>query len=111
MAQRNTAITPKIEGSMSIASNLAPIREAISAACRRANRSESGVALMAVSKMHPAEAILEAHAAGLRLFGENRVQEFQSKHPLVVALPGATFHLIGPLTSTLVRIQPSPPVK
>ena len=85
--------------SMSIASNLAPIRDRIADACRRANRSDSDVTLMAVSKMHPVEAILEAHAAGLRLFGENRVQEFQAKHPTVSPLPDATFHLIGPLQS------------
>ena len=84
---------------MSIAANVAPIREQIAAACRRVNRSESDIALMAVSKMHPVEAILEAHAAGLRLFGENRVQEFQAKYPAVFSLPDATFHLIGPLQS------------
>lgn len=52
---------------------------------------------MAVSKMHPAEAILEAHAAGQRLFGENRVQEMQAKYPLVSALEAIELHLIGPL--------------
>ena len=83
----------------SIAQNLAPIRDQIASACRRAQRPESDVALMAVSKMHPVEAILEAHAAGLRLFGENRVQEFQQKHPTVSLLADASFHLIGPLQS------------
>jgi pyridoxal phosphate enzyme (YggS family) len=82
-----------------LAANLARIREQIAAACRRANRPESEVALMAVSKMHPAEAILEAHAAGLRLFGENRVQEFAEKSPTVAHLSDAEFHLIGPLQS------------
>ena len=66
---------------MPLAENLARIREQIANACRRASRPESEVALMAVSKMHPAEAILEAYAAGLRLFGENRVQEWQEKSP------------------------------
>jgi pyridoxal phosphate enzyme (YggS family) len=84
---------------MSFAENLARVREQIAAACRRANRAESEVALMAVSKMHPAASILEAHAAGLRLFGENRVQEFQEKSSLVAHLPNAQFHLIGPLQS------------
>jgi PLP dependent protein len=84
---------------MSLAENLVRIREQMAAACRRANRPESEVALMAVSKMHSAEAILEAHAAGLRLFGENRVQEFQEKSPLVAHLPHAEYHLIGPLQS------------
>ena len=84
---------------MSLAQNLARIREQIPAACRRANRPESSVALMAVSKMHPAEAVLEAYAAGLRLFGENRVQEFAEKSPALAHLTGAEFHLIGPLQS------------
>jgi len=84
---------------MSVAANLSRIREQIAAACRRANRPESSVALMAVSKMHPAEAVLEAYAAGLRLFGENRVQEFAEKSPALAHLTGAEFHLIGPLQS------------
>jgi hypothetical protein len=54
---------------------------------------------MAVSKVHPVEAILEAYAAGQRLFGENRVQEFQEKSPYLKELAGAEFHLIGPLQS------------
>jgi pyridoxal phosphate enzyme (YggS family) len=54
---------------------------------------------MAVSKVHPVEAILEAYAAGQRLFGENRVQEFQEKSPLLKDLAEAEFHLIGPLQS------------
>ena len=52
---------------------------------------------MAVSKVHPAEAIVQAHEAGQRLFGENRVQEMQAKYPLVGALAGIELHLIGPL--------------
>jgi len=89
----------------SIAANLHQLHDRIADACAHAHRSPSDVALMAVSKMHPAEAILEAHAAGQRLFGENRVQEFATK---VLALsssgpwrlePGTSFHLIGPLQS------------
>jgi PLP dependent protein len=84
---------------MSIAENLAHLHEQIAEACRRANRSEHEVALMAVSKVHPVEVILEAYAAGQRLFGENRVQEFQEKSQHVTALSEAEFHLIGPLQS------------
>jgi pyridoxal phosphate enzyme (YggS family) len=84
---------------MPIAENLTRIREQIAAACHSAGRPESEVALMAVSKTHPAEAILEAYAAGLRLFGENRVQEFGEKSAAVAHLAGASFHLIGPLQS------------
>jgi PLP dependent protein len=82
-----------------ITENLARLHEQITEACRRSNRPESDVALMAVSKVHPIEAILEAYAAGHRLFGENRVQEFQEKSPHLKALSGAEFHLIGPLQS------------
>jgi hypothetical protein len=84
---------------MSIAENLAHLHQQITEACRRSNRSESDVALMAVSKVHPVEAILEAYAAGQRLFGENRVQEFQEKSPHLKDLTEASFHLIGPLQS------------
>jgi pyridoxal phosphate enzyme (YggS family) len=81
---------------MSISSNLQRIRNEIADACARAHRDPSTVALMAVSKMHPADAILEAHAAGQRLFGENRVQEWQSKQAAVSAID-IEAHLIGPL--------------
>jgi pyridoxal phosphate enzyme (YggS family) len=82
-----------------IAENLAHLHEQITEACRRSNRAKSDVALMAVSKVHPVEAILEAYAAGQRLFGENRVQEFQEKSPHLKELARAEFHLIGPLQS------------
>jgi pyridoxal phosphate enzyme (YggS family) len=84
---------------MSIADNLTRLHEQIAEACHRSNRSVDEVALMAVSKVHPVEAILEAYAAGQRLFGENRVQEFQEKSPQLAALTDAQFHLIGPLQS------------
>lgn len=54
---------------------------------------------MAVSKVHPAEAILEAYEAGQRLFGENRVQEYEQKSTALAGLKDASFHLIGPLQS------------
>jgi PLP dependent protein len=54
---------------------------------------------MAVTKVHPVEVILEAYAAGHRIFGENRVQEFQEKSQHLTALNDAEFHLIGPLQS------------
>ena len=84
---------------MSINENLAHLHQQITQACRRANRRENDVALMAVSKVHPVESILEAYAAGQRLFGENRVQEFQEKSSKVKRLADAEFHLIGPLQS------------
>jgi PLP dependent protein len=82
---------------MSIAENLERVRNEVADACAQAGRDVGSVALMAVSKVHPAEAILEAHAAGQRLFGENRVQEMQSKFAAVSGLPDIELHLIGPL--------------
>ena len=84
---------------MTIASNLAGIRERIAQAARRAGRDPGEVALMAVSKTHPAAAIVEAISAGQSLFGENRVQEFAGKRDEVLAAAGAKFHLIGHLQS------------
>lgn len=84
---------------MSIAENIARLKEEIAAACRRAGRDEHEVALMAVSKVHPVEAIAEAYEAGQRLFGENRVQEYEQKSVRLKELAGAEFHLIGPLQS------------
>lgn len=88
---------------MSIASNVTQIQDQIAGACRRCGRAQADVALMAVSKVHPAEAIAEAWSAGLRLFGENRVQEWQQKQPVVAQLIGGSeqmnMHLIGPLQS------------
>jgi PLP dependent protein len=85
---------------MTIASNLAAIRERIDAAALRARRNPADVALMAVSKTFPADAILEAYHAGQRLFGENRVQEFFDKFPAVANLPDVRFHMIGHLQSS-----------
>jgi len=86
----------------SIAANLERLRNELHDICARAHRDPATVALMAVSKMHPAEAVLEAHAAGQRLFGENRVQEFAAKLPALSILYSlspipCSFHLIGPL--------------
>ena len=59
--------------------NLERLESAITAACRRANRPRRDIELMAVSKTYPAATIIEAAELGLRLFGENRVQEFGAK--------------------------------
>jgi PLP dependent protein len=81
----------------SIAANLQRLHNELQDACARAHRNPADIALMAVSKVHPAEAILEAYSAGQRLFGENRVQEWQSKQPAIAHLFDAQCHLIGPL--------------
>ena len=83
---------------MSIATNLAHIHTQIAEACARAHRAPTDVAFMAVSKMHPVDLLLEAHAAGQRLFGENRVQEWQQKSEAASHLD-IQVHLIGPLQS------------
>ena len=84
---------------MSIADQLSLIRDRISAAAHRADRNPNDIALMAVCKTFPAEVIKEAYAAGQRLFGENRVQEFAEKFPAVANLPDICFHMIGHLQS------------
>jgi pyridoxal phosphate enzyme (YggS family) len=78
----------------------------IHAACRRAGRNPGDVKLMAVSKTHPAEAIAAAFAAGIRLFGENRVQEFQRKSDdlkaLGISVAGFGDELTGPAQVHLI---------
>jgi PLP dependent protein len=82
---------------MSIAHNLAQVRERIGAAAGRAGRQPEEIALMAVSKTFPPESIREAYGAGLRLFGENRVQEFAGKAEILSDLEKSEWHLIGHL--------------
>jgi pyridoxal phosphate enzyme (YggS family) len=84
---------------VSIADQLALVRDRICGAAHRARRNPDDIALLAVCKTFPAEAILEAYAAGQRLFGENRAQEFADKFPAVGNLPDAHFHMIGHLQS------------
>lgn len=84
---------------MSISENLTSVRHEIAEACARANRPDVEVALMAVSKVHPVACLQEAYAAGQRLFGENRVQEWQAKSASIASLADLEMHLIGPLQS------------
>ncbi|MGO8795099.1 MAG: YggS family pyridoxal phosphate-dependent enzyme [Candidatus Sulfotelmatobacter sp.] len=84
---------------MSISENIAVVRERIAAAARRTGRSPEGIALMAVSKTHPLQRIREAYDAGLRLFGENRVQELAGKIESVADMRDIEWHLIGHLQS------------
>ena len=82
---------------MSISGNIAEVRRRIEEAARRANRHPNEIALMAVTKTQPPERIREAYAAGLRLFGENRVQEFTGKAAALHDLQDAEWHMIGHL--------------
>lgn len=84
---------------MSIADNISAVRERIAQAARCSGRNPDEVALMAVSKTFPPERIREAYAAGQRLFGENRVQEFAGKAGALRDLPGIEWHMIGHLQS------------
>ena len=88
---------------MSIGENLDRVRERIAAAARRAHCDPDRIRLMAVSKTFGAETIREAYAAGQRLFGENRVQEFAAKAPALADLPDAEFHMIGHLQSNKAK--------
>jgi len=81
-----------------IAENLLRVNQRIAAATNRAGRRAEEITLIGVSKTHPAEAIREAFDAGLRDFGENRVQEWEGKRASIAELP-ATWHLIGHLQS------------
>jgi PLP dependent protein len=84
---------------MSIAENIARLRERIETAARRAGRDPAVITPMAVSKTFPPELIREAYGAGIRVFGENRVQEFAGKADAVRDLVDAGWHLIGHLQS------------
>jgi PLP dependent protein len=87
-----------------IAANLAAVLDRIAAAARAAGRPPHSVALVAVSKTHPAASVRAALAAGHHLFGENRVQEAQAKYPaLREAFPDLALHLIGPLQTNKVK--------
>ena len=88
---------------MSIADNIAGIRERIATAARRAGRSPDDIALMAVSKTVPPENVRQAYDAGHRLFGENRVQEFAAKSASLLGLPAIEWHMIGHLQSNKAK--------
>jgi pyridoxal phosphate enzyme (YggS family) len=85
-----------------ITANLAEIRERIARSAARAGRAAEDITLVAVSKTFPAEAIRSAYELGLRHFGENRVQEWESKRAAVADLD-TTWHLIGHLQSNKAR--------
>ena len=80
------------------------ILEKISLACDKSARKTSDVKLMAVSKFHPVEEILQAYDCGLKLYGENRVQEACSKFSEILQIkPDVDLHLIGSLQRNKVK--------
>ena len=96
--------TPDIRFQMpeSIRENIARVQERIATACRRVGRSPQEVSLLAACKNVPPERIREAFEAGVRDFGENRVQEAGAKRPALADLTVA-WHLIGHLQSNKAK--------
>ncbi|MEK6349884.1 MAG: YggS family pyridoxal phosphate-dependent enzyme [Burkholderia sp.] len=87
-----------------LAASLASVHRRIDDAARSAGRTPGDVALLAVSKTFPADAVREAHAAGQRAFGENYVQESLDKIAALAALRDTLeWHFIGPLQSNKTR--------
>jgi hypothetical protein len=84
-----------------IASAAAAVQDRISRAAQRAGRDRSSIRLMAVTKGFPQQVVLDARAAGLSLFGENRVQEAEQKYLDLAA--GLELHLIGHLQRNKAR--------
>lgn len=69
----------------------------------RTGRRRDEITLLAVTKVFPASVIEDAYGLGMREFGENYVQEFEGKHPVVKHLQGSRFHLIGHLQSNKAK--------
>jgi pyridoxal phosphate enzyme (YggS family) len=83
-----------------IAENLLQIQHRIADAAKKSSRRPEEITLIGVSKTHPVESIREAYAAGLRHFGENRVQEWEGKRDKLADISAdCTWHLIGHLQS------------
>jgi pyridoxal phosphate enzyme (YggS family) len=87
----------------SLAARLEAVRGRIARTAEQVRRDPAEILLLAVTKVFPVDAIREAYQLGLREFGENYVQEFEGKAPLVSGLEGARFHLIGHLQSNKAR--------
>ncbi|HEV2340548.1 MAG TPA: YggS family pyridoxal phosphate-dependent enzyme [Candidatus Acidoferrales bacterium] len=86
----------------SVSENVDRVRERIARAALRGDRRPEEVVLIAISKTFPAEAIHDAFEAGVRAFGENRVQEWETKQPQLTDLQ-ASWHLVGHLQSNKAR--------
>ena len=79
------------------------VRQRIHDAAVRTGRAPGDITLVAVTKKFPAELVRQAYDLGLRIFGENYVQEFEAKHPALADLADAEFHLIGHLQSNKTK--------
>ena len=89
---------------MTVAENLAEVRRRIEVACAAADRDPSQVRLLPVSKTKPPAVIREAYDAGVRLFGENKVQEAVAKAEVFVDVPDLRFALIGHLQTNKAKL-------
>ena len=88
-----------------VSENLKKVEEKIAAACARAGRDRSEVTLIAVSKTKPIEMIRDAMGEGIRVFGENKVQELVTKHD-ELASENLDWHMIGHLQRNKVNKLP-----
>ena len=88
---------------MSLRERIESVEDRIQTAIRRSHRTRDEVTLVAVTKKFPATVMCEAYSLGLRVFGENYVQEFAEKHAALAGLADAKFHLIGHLQSNKAR--------
>jgi pyridoxal phosphate enzyme (YggS family) len=89
---------------VTLGDRLRQVEERIGRAAGRAGRRRDEITLVAVTKMFPASVIREAYDLGLRVFGENYVQELETKRPALADLKDAEFHFIGHLQSNKARI-------
>jgi len=90
--------------SESLSERIGQVEHRIQTAIRRAGRTRDEIMLVAVTKKFPAAVMCEAYSLGLRVFGENYVQEFAEKRPALSGLAEAQFHLIGHLQSNKARL-------
>lgn len=88
----------------SFETRLAAVESRIEKSAARAGRPRTDITLVAVSKKFSADHLRAAYAAGLRTFGENYVQEFAEKAPLLADLTGVEYHLIGHLQSNKAKV-------
>jgi pyridoxal phosphate enzyme (YggS family) len=88
---------------LSIQVQIAVVRDRIAAAAARVSRDPATITLMAVSKTVEPGRIRDAYAAGLKMFGENRVQEFAEKNSALADLPDAQWRLIGHLQTNKAK--------
>jgi len=93
-----------IEYRKAVAGSVQEVKKRISMACRRTGRSAEDVTLVAVTKFNPVEAVISAYQAGVRCFGENRVQEAEAKFSsLAERFSDIELHLLGHLQGNKVK--------